>query len=373
MGIFGPPIMKSQQISFEISLEDFDLSRLPVDESLLKGDKDLLAATVRAYYEDCFRNLGGSTSILISGGKVSVTWFGGETLEQAVLDHAVSLLHQREFSAAEPLLRSVLGRDPKNGSALYNLGMMLSDSGRLDEAIECLKDLVHLREAGANGWVALGVAQKRKGLNDEALESLNKAALLEPDNGYALRNLAAVLGEESPRDALPFFVKATDLLPDDPNSHLGLSQCLLALGKDELADAALKRTIEIDPYGPLAEMARSLRTKLSEKFMREDSGASTHGKAVDACLQALRIFEAGDAAKIQTIAFEVAMLGRSGLDINDPEQKYQLKTLPGQFSGLQLVALMYVGFRRIAPGLDAGIDLSKEYEQATELFQQSEQ
>lgn len=107
--------------------------------------------------------------------------------------------------------------------------------------------------------------------------------------------------------------------------------------------------------------------------MREDSGASTHGEAVDACFQALRIFGAGDAAKTKTIAFEVAMLGRSGLDINDPEQKYQLKSLPGQFSGLQLVALMYVGFKQIAPGLDAGIDLSKEYEQATKLFHQPEQ
>ena len=362
--------MKSQQISFEISLEDFDLSRLPVDESLLKADKDLLAATVRAYYEDCFRNLGGSTSILISAGKVSVTWFGGETLEQSVLDHAVSLLHQREFSAAEPLLRSILGRDPKNGSALYNLGMMLSDAGRLDEAIECLEDLVETAGAGANAWCALGVAQQRKGLADRALESLSKAVSLDPDNGYAVRNLAACVGETSPEKALPLFAKATELLPQDPNSHLGLSQCLLSLGKNDLADAALKRTIEIDPYGPLAERARSLRTKLSEKFMREGSGASTHGKAVDACLQAMRIFAAGDAAKTQTISFEVAMLGRSGLDINDPEQKYQLKTLPGQFSGLQLVALMYVGFRQIAPGLDAGIDLSKEYEQATELFQQ---
>jgi len=361
--------MKSQQISFEISLEDFDLSRLPVDQALLKADKSLLASTVQAYYEDCFRNLGGSTSIVIADGKVSVTWFGGgEKLEQAVLDHAVNLLNQREFSAAEPLLRSILARDPKNGAALYNLGMMLSDSGRFDEAIECLEELAETKAAGANCWSALGVAQKRKGLNSDALVSLRKAVSLEPENGYALRNLAAILAETSPETALPLFAKATEMLPDDPNSHLGLGQCLLALNRNDLADSVLKKTIEIDPYGPLAERARSLRTKLSEKFMREESGASTHGKAVDACLEALRIFGAGDAAKAKTIAFEVAMLGRSGLDINDPEPKYQLKTVPGQFSGLQLVALMYVGFKQIAPELDAGIDLSKEYEQATKLF-----
>lgn len=65
--------MKSDQISFEIALEDFDLSRLPVDEALLRADKELLASTVRAYYEDCFRELGGSTAIAVANGKVSVT------------------------------------------------------------------------------------------------------------------------------------------------------------------------------------------------------------------------------------------------------------------------------------------------------------
>ena len=129
--------MKSDQISFEIALEDFDLTRLPVDQALLKSDKELLASTVRAYYEDCFRELGGSTAILVANGKVSVTWFGGdESPVKAVLDHAIRLLNQGEFSAAEPLLRGILARDERNGAALYNLGLMLSDSGRLDEAIE---------------------------------------------------------------------------------------------------------------------------------------------------------------------------------------------------------------------------------------------
>lgn len=361
--------MTSNHISFEISLEDFDLSRLPVDRALLEADKELLASTVRAYYEDCFRELGGSTAIAVANGKVSVAWFGGDgSPANAVLDHAIRLLKQGELEAAEPLLRSILARDGRNGATLYNLGMMLSDSGRLDEAIDCLEDLVETAGAGANAWCALGVAQKRKGFADQALESLSKAVSLEPDNGYAVRNLAACVGETSPEKALPLFAKATELLPQDPNSHLGLSQCLLSLGKDDLADAALKRTIEIDPYGPLAERAKSLRTKLSETFMRDDSGSALHGNAVDACLQAIRILSAGDAQSRKAIAFEVAMLGRAGLDINDPSPKYRLKTLPGEFTGLQLVALMYVGLKQIAPEMDAGIDLSKEYEEAKKLF-----
>jgi hypothetical protein len=37
---------------------------------------------------------------------------------------------------------------------------------------------------------------------------------------------------------------------------------------------------------------------------------------------------------------ELAILGRSGLDINDPAKEYKLKNLPGEFSGLHLLAIM---------------------------------
>ena len=51
--------------------------------------------------------------------------------------------------------------------------------------------------------------------------------------------------------------------------------------------------------------------------------------------------------------------------MNEPARKYVLQSLPGrQFSGLELVAMMYVGFKGIDPSADVGFDLSKEYEQA---------
>ena len=49
-------------------------------------------------------------------------------------------------------------------------------------------------------------------------------------------------------------------------------------------------------------------------------------------------------------------------------KKYILKSLPGHFSGLHLVSMMYVGMKSLAPDADEGIDLSKEYAQAKVLF-----
>lgn len=50
------------------------------------------------------------------------------------------------------------------------------------------------------------------------------------------------------------------------------------------------------------------------------------------------------------------MLGRTGLDINGPYHKYPLKSLPGEFSGLHLLAIMYTTFRQIDLTMDIGAD-----------------
>jgi hypothetical protein len=71
--------------------------------------------------------------------------------------------------------------------------------------------------------------------------------------------------------------------------------------------------------------------------------------------------------KTRAIVFEIALLGRSGLDINDPAKRYSLRSLPGDYSGLHLVSLMYTGMKLIDPSADAGIDLSREYEQAVKM------
>jgi hypothetical protein len=61
---------------------------------------------------------------------------------------------------------------------------------------------------------------------------------------------------------------------------------------------------------------------------------------------------------------EVALLGQRGLDINDPEQKYELRTLPGKYSGLHLLALMYTAFKQSDPTMNSGADFDAAYKMA---------
>ena len=71
-----------------------------------------------------------------------------------------------------------------------------------------------------------------------------------------------------------------------------------------------------------------------------------------------------DVAKRRKITLEIALKGQTGLDINDAEPKYTLKSLPGQFSGMHLISIMYVGMKELDPDMDPGVDLSAEYEAA---------
>jgi len=86
-------------------------------------------------------------------------------------------------------------------------------------------------------------------------------------------------------------------------------------------------------------------------------------------LDALKRFENLDARRVAEITFEVARLGESGLDYANPEAKYQLTAYPKEsFSGLQLMCLMYSGFKRIAPDQDTGMDVNEPWLTARGLF-----
>ena len=192
--------------------------------------------------------MGGSATILVRDGVISVAWQpeSGDASAQP-LQHAIDLLRQGNASSAEPILRALLAQDSRNADALYNLGMMLSDRGRIAEAVETLQESLNFHPAHSEGWTALGVAQARVNEMPEAVKALERALEIDPSNAHALRNLAAIHAKESPSRALPFMQEAARLLPSDQRSQYGLAQCLLQLDRVDEADPLLVKTISLDP------------------------------------------------------------------------------------------------------------------------------
>jgi hypothetical protein len=135
----------------------------------------------------------------------------------------------------------------------------------------------------------------------------------------------------------------------------------------ENADKFMKKILEMRVPPDIRNLAKDARREIAEKIFRSRGMRSD---AVFYCLDALNIFKAKSPEEIQRISFEISILGQSGIDLNNPSKKYSLKSLEGTFSGLYLVSLMYVGFKKINHDLDIGFDLSKEYEAALNLFNQ---
>jgi len=71
----------------------------------------------------------------------------------------------------------------------YNLGNVLKDQDRLDEAIESFHKALELKPDFAEAHNNLGNVLLAQGRLDEALDGFHKALVLKPDYAEALKEL----------------------------------------------------------------------------------------------------------------------------------------------------------------------------------------
>jgi len=270
-------------------------------------------------------------------------------------------------------LESLTKSAPASAPVLYNLGICYSELGQFDEAIIRLKRAVQLEPGHAHAWVGIGSAYHRMRKPELALEAFEKAAEADPRDGYTQRNLGGILiGFKRIPEAVERLRKALALMPDDPQSIFGLATALEEVGTDaadEEADALNLRFIQEYPTSPMVETAEKARTAFAQKRLKSRSVGGFRPDVMMYIASALKTFSKQGPKDCRAIALEIAMLGRTGLDINDPSEKYNLKSLPGTFSGLHLLAIMYTAFQQIDPTMETGADFDAEYRAALEMHQ----
>ena len=351
-----------------IDVRDFDAALLPED-SRTPGTEQFQKAVIE-WFAKKVQALGGSALVGVDDETIHVQWFpDGDSPDP--IEMAIDLLKGGKLEEGVTVLETLAALDPNDFNIHFNLGMALSDLGRLGEAAKHLEKAVGLAPTFSHAWVGLAVAQQRMGDALKAKATLIKALDLDASDGYAHRNLGAVLmnlGESS--EAEHHFREALRLLPDDPAAIYGLASWLIeSAGDNELAEAdeLLKPLIDSLPIGhPMAELAKEKRSKIAMRNLRA-AGGKLRMDAVMYIAGALERFETMDRLKVQEVGFEIAMMGQRGIDVNDSAQKYTLRTLPGRFSGLHLMSLMYAAFQALDPNLDIGFDLSNEYRAAKSL------
>jgi tetratricopeptide (TPR) repeat protein len=193
----------------------------------------------------------------------------------------------------------------------------------------------------------------------DAETNMVQAVALEPDNPYALRNLASVhAATKRLPQALEELLRVDTILHDDPPTVYGLGLVHRELERPAEATKAFLRCSALND-GAYAEMARSQLREMAEKSFKS---GGLNRQAIKFCYEALTRYDTMTDDAVQAVLNEIALLGRHGLDPHDAEKKHTLGSMEGRFSGLQLICFLYVGMKMVAPEQDIGFDLSAEYD-----------
>ena len=283
-----------------------------------------------------------------------------------LMDKIVQLLKSGKLTQAKPILEEIIKNDPTNIDALYNLGMCFSELKEPGKAIPLLKRCVELAPLFANAFVALGYAYERTHDSENAKRYFLEAIKLDSNNSYALRNLGGLLGKLSDFEkAIYYLEKSYRINPSDPMTVYGLGFFYQTIKEYTKAAEFFRKVLALNATVNLINLAKDGLNEITK------SNTESKGFNIDAVfylLAAMELFKQKRDEEVRDISFEIGLKGREGLDINNPQKKYRINLLKGEYSGLELICFMFAGFKRIDHSLDVGIDLSKEYQFALKLF-----
>ncbi len=158
-----------------------------------------------------------------------------------------------------------------------------------------------------------------------------------------------------------------EISPSSQDAWFGLAEALFVQDRPEDADELYRKAIDIDASSKIAEIARGRLSEIPQKIFRSKTRGAERMDPVMYLLGAIEKFAGLSRKEVEKIGYEVATLGMNRFDVNDSREKYQLRSLPGQFSGLHMVCLMYAVFKIINPTADIGFDLANEYAVAQQM------
>jgi len=350
----------SQEFSFKLDFDDFDRSLLGNPPPAVGSDD--FKSRITDFFAKHFIGFGGRARIVIddSSRVIDVLWTKDSNWKDPK-QKALDMLNSGQVKQSIPILTTLYHKDPSEVDTLYRLGLAYSELGQYERAAELLEKAIELAPDHVHALVGLGVAEVAAGNLLIGEEWLRKAIHLEPSNRWALRNLGGVLMKQQRfEESLVIISQCLAVAPDEIAMMIAYGDCLGELGRSNESGVHYQNAVKIGGPEHLVDLAKARLARKSEQALR--SSGDIRPDVVQYMKDALERFKSMEVTQIQNLAVALTLLGNKGLNINDPTNKYQIKSWPGEYTGLHLISIMYAAFQQFTPDTDIGIDLSKEYE-----------
>lgn len=172
----------------------------------------------------------------------------------AVAGTAHSLMEEGKHSEARDLLRSSLGRIPRDERLVLLLAEAESGLGNRDEAAREVQRGLELIPRSGSLWIRLGELDIAREDWDGATLAFARAVELDPGNASTLLRAGFVAERQGrTRDALALYDTAVGIAPHDLNAWIRRGLALLADRQPEPALTSFDRALQIDPESDAAK------------------------------------------------------------------------------------------------------------------------
>jgi|HubBroStandDraft_1064217.scaffolds.fasta_scaffold00054_16 Tfp pilus assembly protein PilF len=171
--------------------------------------------------------------------------------QPAELTAAEAAIEKKDYTAAEPMLRKLVGRDPTNYVAWFDLGFVENGLDKLDESIAAYRKSVTAKPDVFESNLNLGLQLAKTGQPD-AEQFLRAATQLKPTSHVeegqyrAWLSLGQTIAKAKPEEALAAYQHAATLQPKEAEPHLSAGQILEQESKVADAELEYKQALALD-------------------------------------------------------------------------------------------------------------------------------
>jgi tetratricopeptide (TPR) repeat protein len=207
--------------------------------------------------------------LVVTFGALVMPAFSQGSVEE-LMASGTALLKNGAYTEAVGTFRKVLGMEPRNFEAQYNLAFAYLQAERYDKAVAEFKKALGMEPRNAECWANIGFAYERLGKNSMAADAIARSVELNPNNVEARINLAGMYENANAFDkAIAQYEAAIRTDGSRGDAYCGVARCLtdkgnIAGAKKYLTEAIAKEANNAEAHWLLGNIAWKKENKQAD-------------------------------------------------------------------------------------------------------------